>query len=295
MNSTSQELFYLSLKKKRESQGIEIAEISEQTKINPKYFIEFEKGNFEVLPQVYTRLFLRSYAVEIGADPDKVLEDFEVHTTGKIQPKKEIKIPETQKNTDKESDYEDSIFKDSIWKDFNQKNLIGIIASVIIIILIVAKLRDITSDTTAGIENNPPSTNQTVQPKITKNTNIPGSFLDNYNRISQKTISLGIFPPYTLSVTSTEHTSIKIKIIENGVTSLDRILELKPAQELIRNSKGKLEFELRSTENISIKLNDNNQIISQFLKPANISKEDLAIKVNLEEDGSLTAEYFQVN
>ena len=92
MNTTPQEPFYIDLKKKRETQGIEISEISEQTKINPKYFIEFEKGNFEVLPQVYTRLFLRSYAIEIGADPVKILENYEFHTTGKIQPKNEFKF-----------------------------------------------------------------------------------------------------------------------------------------------------------------------------------------------------------
>jgi len=98
MNSTQQEQFYINLKKKRESQGIEIAEISEQTKINPKYFISFEDGKFNVLPTVYTRLFLRSYAIEIGADPDKVLDEFEIYTTGKIQRKDEFTLPDAVKD-----------------------------------------------------------------------------------------------------------------------------------------------------------------------------------------------------
>jgi hypothetical protein len=98
-----------------------------------------------------------------------------------------------------------------------------------------------------------------------------------------------------LSVMSTVHSSIKLKIIENGVTTLDRILELKPAQILTRDSKGKLQFELKSTEDLSISLNGSDKIISQFLKPENISDDVLAIKVVVEEDGSLTVEYFKIN
>ena len=101
MENTEQELFYIDLKKRREAQEINISEISERTKINPKYFIEFEQGNFETLPIVYTRLFLRSYAIEIGADPLKVLDDYEIYTTGKIQPKNEFKLS-SQKNYDEE-------------------------------------------------------------------------------------------------------------------------------------------------------------------------------------------------
>lgn len=296
MNSTSQELFYLSLKKKRESQGIEIDEISEQTKINPKYFIEFEKGNFDILPQVYTRLFLRSYAIEIGYDPQKVLEEFEIHTTGKIKPKNIIKVTPKKNNTENGNDIEESFFPEDLI-NINQKKIIGIVIAIVVLILLVWKLREITTDTTSGIEQKKIGNEQIEKPTETSfnTSNIPGSYLDEYKKIDQKAINLGISPPYTLSVISTVHSSIKLKIIENGVTTLDRILELKPAQILTRDSKGKLQFELKSTENLSISLNENDKIISQFLKPENISDDDLAIKVIVEEDGSLTAEYFKIN
>ena len=80
MTDPQHEPFYIQLKKKREHQNIELKEIAERTKINPKCLNSFEEGDFETLPLVYTRLFLRSYAIEIGADAQQVLEDFEIYS-----------------------------------------------------------------------------------------------------------------------------------------------------------------------------------------------------------------------
>ena len=65
---TSTESFFDELKTQRESQNIEISEICEFTKIQKKYIIAIESGDFLILPNVYTRLFLKAYANFIGAD-----------------------------------------------------------------------------------------------------------------------------------------------------------------------------------------------------------------------------------
>ena len=82
---TSSETFFSALKIQRESKGIEIQEISDYTKINPRYFTAIEAGDFSLLPDVYMRLFLRSYAMYIGADSQQALEDYELHTTGIVK------------------------------------------------------------------------------------------------------------------------------------------------------------------------------------------------------------------
>jgi len=87
------ETFFSILKDHRESKGIQIDEISEYTKINPMYIEAIEEGNFDILPNVYMRLFLRSYATYLDVDSAKVLEDYELHTTGKIKNKSEFKMP----------------------------------------------------------------------------------------------------------------------------------------------------------------------------------------------------------
>ena len=84
---TTKESFFSLLKLHRESKGVEIQEIAEYTKINPKYLHAIESGDFEVLPNVYMRLFLRSYAQFIGADTEQALDDYELHTTGKVSVK----------------------------------------------------------------------------------------------------------------------------------------------------------------------------------------------------------------
>ena len=83
----NEEHFFEQLRIHRESKKIEISEICDFTKINVKYIEAIESGDFNVLPVVYMRLFLRSYARFIGADPSKALEDFELYTTGKVQSK----------------------------------------------------------------------------------------------------------------------------------------------------------------------------------------------------------------
>ena len=89
---TNEELFFDALKSHRESKDIEISEICEFTKINPRYIESIESGEFNVLPTVYMRLFIRTYADFIGADSEKTLEDFELHTTGKVQKKPDFEI-----------------------------------------------------------------------------------------------------------------------------------------------------------------------------------------------------------
>lgn len=82
---TAAESFFDALKQHRESQNIEISEICDFTKIHPKYIQAIESGEFQILPTVYMRLFLRAYADFIGADSVKALEDYELHTIGAIQ------------------------------------------------------------------------------------------------------------------------------------------------------------------------------------------------------------------
>ena len=93
---TNEELFFDALKSHRESKDIEISEICEFTKIHPRYIEAIESGDFSVLPTVYMRLFLKAYANFIGADSAKALEDFELHTTGKVRKRAVFEIKPTE-------------------------------------------------------------------------------------------------------------------------------------------------------------------------------------------------------
>ena len=77
-----EKLFYEELKSQRKSQNLTLEEISDFTKIDIKFLIGIEQGNFSCLPRAYMRLFLRSYCEYISADVDKALNDYEFFTLG---------------------------------------------------------------------------------------------------------------------------------------------------------------------------------------------------------------------
>ena len=74
--------FYAKLKELRESKGYSLDEISDFTKIDIRYLVSIEEGDFSCLPNVYMRLFLRSYCKYIGADSKKALDNYEFYTVG---------------------------------------------------------------------------------------------------------------------------------------------------------------------------------------------------------------------
>lgn len=99
---TTTESFFSLLKSHREAKGVDIQAIAEHTKINPKYLHAIESGDFKILPNVYMRLFLRSYAEFIDADPKQALDDYELHTTGKVSTKMNNMIESSSENISEE-------------------------------------------------------------------------------------------------------------------------------------------------------------------------------------------------
>ena len=83
--------FYNELKLIREEKGIELKKIHKRTKISLSALQAIEKGKFDQLPYTYVRLFLRAYAVEIGANPEEAIESFEIFIGNKEEvPNKKI-------------------------------------------------------------------------------------------------------------------------------------------------------------------------------------------------------------
>ena len=69
--------FYKELRELRLSKEINLEELENRTKINAKYLEAIEEGNFDILPIPYLRLFLRAYAIEIGGDSERALEQLD--------------------------------------------------------------------------------------------------------------------------------------------------------------------------------------------------------------------------
>ena len=69
--------FYKELRELRLSKEITLEELENRTKINAKYLEAIEEGNFDILPIPYLRLFLRAYAIEIGGNSERALEQLD--------------------------------------------------------------------------------------------------------------------------------------------------------------------------------------------------------------------------
>lgn len=74
--------FAQDLKSLREAQNITIAEISAQTRINPKFLGMMESGIFDFQPETYIRSFLKEYAKCIGENENSVLTNYEKAKSG---------------------------------------------------------------------------------------------------------------------------------------------------------------------------------------------------------------------
>lgn len=68
------------LREARETKGLTLNEVQEQTRINQRYLEALEMGDYDKLPTpVHVRGFLRNYARFLGLDPEPLLERYEVN------------------------------------------------------------------------------------------------------------------------------------------------------------------------------------------------------------------------
>ncbi|MBO9128893.1 helix-turn-helix domain-containing protein [Bacillus sp. 165] len=65
------------LKEARVEKGFSLDELQEVTKIQKRYLIGIEEGNYKVLPgNFYVRAFIRQYAEALGLDPEEIFEEY---------------------------------------------------------------------------------------------------------------------------------------------------------------------------------------------------------------------------
>lgn len=67
------------LKKTRESKGLSLQQVEDETNMRWKYIEALEEGNYEVIPgSAYVRGFLRNYSAFLGLEPEEMLEQYKL-------------------------------------------------------------------------------------------------------------------------------------------------------------------------------------------------------------------------
>ena len=258
MNKTKESsLFFEELKKQRISQDIELNEISNRTKINLEYLESIEQGDFDFLPYIYVRLFLKAYCIEIGLDYNDSLKNLDkAMNIQQVKVKKEhpkINISTSSKSKSiKQIDFNTFNFS-----DFNKKNLVNFFILFIVIIFGIWIARNISNNNTNDSFTTE-SINNEKKTKPISNTIKPNRITDSFlisNFLERKNISiLDLASPFELSLNSSENISIELSIDYTDSPFLDI---LNPNNEIIKSFDKNFFLRLEKTKGIEIKINNN--------------------------------------
>lgn len=91
------------LKEARAKSGVSLQQIHNKTRIDIKFLEALENGNFEVLPEVYLRAFIREFASSVGLDETQTMKKYDAAKAGKNVDENadEIIAEETKKESPK--------------------------------------------------------------------------------------------------------------------------------------------------------------------------------------------------
>ncbi|MBY7143602.1 DUF4115 domain-containing protein [Virgibacillus sp. NKC19-3] len=93
------------LREARETKDLSLDSLQETTKIQKRYLVAIEEGNFHILPgKFYARAFIKEYANAVGLDPNELLEEYkeEVPKTEEENDAPYTRIQRTRKESNAE-------------------------------------------------------------------------------------------------------------------------------------------------------------------------------------------------
>lgn len=71
------------LKEARETKNLSLDDLQQITKIQKRYLIGIEEGNYSVMPgKFYVRAFIKQYAEAVGLDPETIFEEYKSEIPG---------------------------------------------------------------------------------------------------------------------------------------------------------------------------------------------------------------------
>ena len=239
--------FYKELRELRLSKEINLEELENRTKINAKYLEAIEEGDFDILPIPYLRLFLRAYAIEIGGDSERALEQLDSFI-GNTKPKM---IP-LQQNEDTMEDTSNSE-KISLSILFSKSNLklrkdiikVGVLSVFFIFSIVIIK---------KIFSNEIDYSNNSSEKKVIRKMELitEEKLITNYTEDKFIEESLSIEPPFFLTLLS--GSDIGITIVQD--TLKPYIKYLNPGTELnLEGFISKAELIFTNTEKLRVRLN----------------------------------------
>ena len=239
--------FYKELRELRLSKEINLEELENRTKINAKYLEAIEEGNFDILPIPYLRLFLRAYAIEIGGNSERALEQldsFICNTKPKIIPSQQ------NENTMEDNSNSEKISLRILFSNSNLKLRKDIIKVGVLSVFFIFSIFIIKKIFSNEIDYSNNSSEKKVIRKMELITE--EKLITNYTEDKFIEESLSIEPPFFLTILS--GSDIGITIVQD--TLKPYIKYLNPGTELnLEGFISKAELMFTNTEKLRVRLN----------------------------------------
>ena len=239
--------FYKELRELRLSKEINLEELENRTKINAKYLEAIEEGNFDILPIPYLRLFLRAYAIEIGGNSERALEQLDSFI-GNTKPKI---IPSQQnENTMEDNSNSEKISLRILFSNSNlklRKDIIKVGVLSVFFIFSIVIIKKIFS-------NEIDYSNNSSEKKVIRKMELitEEKLITNYTEDKFIEESLSIEPPFFLTLLSGSDIGITIE----QDTLKPYIKYLNPGTELnLEGFISKAELIFTNTEKLRVRLN----------------------------------------
>ena len=272
--------FYLELKEKRKIQNLDINKISEETKINIKHLIAIESGDFNVIPNTYLRLFIKTYAQYLKLDYQQILNKYESESNkkeGNIFKKKTIKKINKENISIKKSI---SNFKLSESYYLEPKKIIQIIILFSFLISIYLLVSYLSKKQAEIVDYNTAILNEEAERTISidENTLLNSSNFKNENLIKSDSFKLNkeIGSEYTFQISTKEKTKIYISFNDNDEKRIEKCNIIANKGELIKYTfSNNIYFDLLSAKHVQVSINNNS--INKYL-----GKEDYSIRGSFE-------------
>ena len=299
MDEEKEITFFEELKDLRKSKDVKLIDISNSTKINIKYLEAIENGNFDALPNIYIRLFIRTYCEFLLIDSDEVLNKYEQHTNIKSKKfikktvSKEVKqqtpnfmkINKDEKNSqEKTKEPQTDLFKKTIIStkktnkiNFNQeyfydnkKIFTGVLTgcSIFIIYMLVSYLSTEQKNKLEATSNN--NNNEINHSVIIDDKLISEDDFDKDKLISEtnKKLKFKVNTPYTFQITTREKTKIYVSYDNENGKRLEACNIIAPKDTLLKfDNSNNIYFDIWNSDHVEVAIN--NKPISKYLNQKN--------------------------
>ena len=276
---SEKESFYKIFKKERESKNITFSEINEKTKMSIKYLEAIENGDFDILPNAYIRLFLKSYATFLDLDEKYILDEYEKRYPQVIlQKSKDIRKLELNNDINEKTILKKERKKNSFYNSNNYFLKTSKIASFFLTFVFILGLYLLISYISNTQQNNI-LTDDYNNKNITELNIINDSllseqyfnknkFLKNFN----KKLRYDFSTPFIFQITTNARTKINISYDNENNERITYCNIIAPKDTLIKfDNKNNIYFDLWRPKDIQLSIN--NYSMSKFL-----GKEDNLIR-----------------